>query len=219
MSEEKQDLISRGEQIIKQVRGVISARIVTDANENIEEIHVLASHERAPKQIVRDIESALVVQLGISVDHKKISVAQVEEEEEFNVPAGLRPRLVSINLLTAGVTAEARVEISVGDKIYEGTAAGPNTVNNRLRLVAAATLNAIENYLEEGSRFVVEDLVKLPFARKEAIVVAVSLVTGRGEESLIGAAFVQHDDREATGKATLGAVNRRLSILFRDKEN
>ncbi len=43
------------------------------------EVHVLAGSSRSPKQVVRDVESAVMARLGVAIDHKKISVAQVED--------------------------------------------------------------------------------------------------------------------------------------------
>src|SRR5881296_2922362 len=45
----------------------------------ISEIHVLAQTDIPPKQVVRNIESALMAQLGVRIDHRKISVAQTAD--------------------------------------------------------------------------------------------------------------------------------------------
>ena len=44
----------------------------------IDELHVLVNPKRAPKQIARDIESALRAHLDVVLDYKKISIAQVQ---------------------------------------------------------------------------------------------------------------------------------------------
>lgn len=59
--------------------GVISARIVAAHNGAVDEIHLLTTTEFAPKQTVRNVESALMAHLGMRVSHKKISVAQSDE--------------------------------------------------------------------------------------------------------------------------------------------
>ena len=43
------------------------------------EVHILASSALSPKQVVRNIESALLAHLGLKVDHRKISVAQTAD--------------------------------------------------------------------------------------------------------------------------------------------
>lgn len=210
------DLISEYEDHIRQIKDVISARIVTNDKGEIEEIHVLAGPNRGPKQVVRDIESALMAQYGLQVDHKKISVAQIQDEEYRHSESQLRPRLISVTLLSSSVHAEAKVQLKIGDVVFDGIASGPNSANNKRRLIVLATLKSLEEYLRGTCNFVIEDMLITQLAGKNVINVSVTLVTGLGEESLIGSAFVKNDEREAIVKATLGAVNRRLALLINE---
>ncbi|MFN0150948.1 MAG: hypothetical protein ACKVU1_09615 [bacterium] len=57
------------------------ARIVVDASHNVSEVHVVSDGERPAKQIVRDIETTLYTTHGIKVDHRKISVALLNESK------------------------------------------------------------------------------------------------------------------------------------------
>lgn len=65
------------EQLIGALAGVVSAHIVTDGAGRMLEIHVLAAPELHPKQVVRNVESALSAGLGIQVDRRIVSVAQI----------------------------------------------------------------------------------------------------------------------------------------------
>lgn len=58
------------------LRDVTAASITTDGDE-IKEIHVVAESVRTPKNIVRDVETALKAFLKRSIDHRMISVAIV----------------------------------------------------------------------------------------------------------------------------------------------
>ena len=74
------DLQNRGavveiEGTLSRLRGILSARVVRDERGEIQEVHVLADEGRHPKQISRDIESALFSEFGIRIDHRKISIA------------------------------------------------------------------------------------------------------------------------------------------------
>jgi hypothetical protein len=62
--------------LIGTLPGVIAVRIVPNSNGDIDEIHVMTTDAVLPKQTVRNIESALMAQLGWRVNHKKISIAQ-----------------------------------------------------------------------------------------------------------------------------------------------
>lgn len=65
------------EQLIGALSGVVSAHIVTDGTGRMVEIHVLARPDLHPKQVVRNVESALSAGLGIHVDRRIVSVAQI----------------------------------------------------------------------------------------------------------------------------------------------
>ena len=208
------DNLSEYEEIIRQIRDVISARIVTDSTGEIAEIHVLAGAGRSPKQVVRDIESVFIAQFGITVDHKKISVAQMQDDDGPSAVTEMRPKVVSVTVLSTGRTTETKVQLEIGGAAYEGVVAGPNTASNKLRLISQATISAIENYLKGTCNLVPEDITTLTLGKRQAIAASVSLVTNVGEERLIGAAFVGHDEREAAVKATLAAVNRRMALLL-----
>src|SRR5512138_3376780 len=77
--------IKRAEELLATLPGVIAARIIASDNGAVDEIHVLTTEEVAPKQTVRNIESALIAHLGMRVSHKKISVASSNES---------RPRVI-----------------------------------------------------------------------------------------------------------------------------
>ena len=211
----EQNKIKECESLAKQVKGVVSARVVGGNTGDISEIHVLADSTRSPKQVVRDIESALLAQLGMEVDHKKISVAQLQGEEELLLP-GYRPRLEEIELLIKGIESEARATVNFGKDSFTGTASGPNMMKNRLLLIAVAVLSAVENFLGGTIRLMVEDVQKVPFAGKEIILAGVLLLTPAGEETLLGSALVVGDDRESAAKAVLDALNRRLVLLKKE---
>lgn len=203
------------EQSIKQIRSVIATRIKANSLDEIEEIHVLADSKRNPKQIVRDIESVFAAQFGMEIDHKKVSVVQLEGEEETppNFPKKgeqIRPKLVSVSLRTVNTLAEVKVELSAQDKIMEGTTAGTSTTYNILRLFVDATIGALSGFMMDKLVFATEDVMITHLGKHQVAQVAISLITPFGEQALVGCAMVKNDEREAVVKATLDAVNRKL---------
>jgi hypothetical protein len=78
MSSAREPLSSQGaEQLLGSLAGVASAHVVTDAGGDIVEIHILATPDYHPKQVVRNVESALSAGLGIAIDRRIVSVAQI----------------------------------------------------------------------------------------------------------------------------------------------
>jgi hypothetical protein len=67
------------EGLIAALSGVRGARVTLNDIGRVNEIHILAEARTHPKQIVRNVESALSAGLGLSVDRRFISVAQIKD--------------------------------------------------------------------------------------------------------------------------------------------
>jgi hypothetical protein len=67
------------EQLIQSLTGIHSASVISTEPGQPEEIHVLCAPSLNAKQVVRNIESALTAGLGLLVDRRIISVAQLRE--------------------------------------------------------------------------------------------------------------------------------------------
>src|SRR3989454_169411 len=92
--------VKRAENLITSLTGVLSARVVVTPLGEVSEIHVLTTSDQQAKQVVRNIESALMAQLGLKIDHRKISVAQtadvrpIEEMQDEAVRTRAKKRVV-----------------------------------------------------------------------------------------------------------------------------
>jgi len=200
------------EAIIKKIPDVLSARVVTDRDGEISEIHVLARAGRSPRQLVRDLESAILTQFGRRIDHKKVSVAQVQDGSQSAV---LPPRLglESVEFRSRGPRAEARVVLRCNGDLVDGAASGPGATSMRLRVVADATLFAVERHFQPRACLAVNDVEVVRLGSREAVIVSVSFVDEGGEKMFLGSSFLKHDVREAVARATLDAVKERIEFL------
>ena len=79
--------IERAEALLNSLRGVLSARVVARPGGVIEEIHLLTEGDVPAKQSVRNVESALLAHFGLKIDHRKVSVAQTDDEQGAAVRA------------------------------------------------------------------------------------------------------------------------------------
>ena len=68
------DEIKRAQDLVSRIVGISSCKISTNEAGEITEVHVVATAEKAPKLIARDVESCLNAEMGIQVDYKKIGV-------------------------------------------------------------------------------------------------------------------------------------------------
>jgi hypothetical protein len=84
-------MLAQAEELLGTLPGVVSVRIEATPAGDIVAIHVLTSVEVAPKQTVRNIESALLAHLGLRVDHRKVSVATTVDAPRLRPTAVPRP--------------------------------------------------------------------------------------------------------------------------------
>ena len=61
-----------------QVPGVVGARLVPGFEREVDELHVLTTLARAPKQTVRDVQTLLMARFGVTTDHRVVSVVQID---------------------------------------------------------------------------------------------------------------------------------------------
>ncbi len=213
--------LRRVERLLGAVEGVDSLKLVPDGQGGIDEIHVLSSSGLGAKQIVRNIESALLAQFGLQVDHRKISIAQVrerdlppapmlEEEEAEEVVAPTR-RLIFEGFQVdrrAGERVLCRVTLSDGDETFQGEAHGPDYAKARLEVAAQAALNALTKVTDGESTFAVEGVSQVDLFGRRLAVALVHAFAGRASTTLPGIAEVRDSVEEAVVLACLNATNR-----------
>ncbi len=205
------------ESVIRSLRGIISVRAVTGKDGQLEELHVLADGGRAPKQVVRDVESALMAQYGLELDHKIVSVAQTQNGKQFRF-SDARLKFSDVSISLNGTKADAAVRLNRNGDTYTGSAAGHSSSHNQLRLIATATLRALENCQGTDGTLVLEDLnASVTLSGRNVVVALINMITPRGEDYLTGSAVVKQDLWKAVVNATLDAVNRRLGAAVEEQ--
>ncbi len=65
------------EELLASLAGIVSAHVVADEAGRFVEVHVLCAPDIHPKQVVRNVESALTAGLGLHIDRRVVSVAQI----------------------------------------------------------------------------------------------------------------------------------------------
>lgn len=117
--------LRRAEELIGTLPGVVAVKIMPSDTGAIEEIHVLTTDQVPPKNTVRNIESALIAQLGLRVNHRKISVATtVETARPDDVP--LAGPLTAVPGGAGGGSSSASIGGATPIGVFSGT--GSSTV-------------------------------------------------------------------------------------------
>lgn len=211
--------VRRAEKLLTSLSGVLSARVVVSPIGEVTEVHVLVQSGLQPKQVVRNVETALLAQLGLKVDHRKISIAQTADVEPIDV---LEQTAVAMEAKKRGVLfekvdirpqAKHRVTMSVTLKVAGDTMVGEQDVadsaNARVQGAARAAVAALDKILPHGTLELEGAMLLDAFGLKFAFA-GVQVVGLRGQKLLTGTCEVKHTPEEAAVLAVLDATNRWL---------
>jgi hypothetical protein len=210
--------VRRAENLLTSLEGILSARVVTSPLGEVSEIHILAQAGLGAKQLVRNVESALLAQLGLKVDHRKISIAQTAEMrpmealerdavrdrmlqrtllfENLSVAPGQRPHriVITVTLSYRGQTETAEEEAS-------------DTPRSRVEGAARASILVLDRLLTESSVALEGAKIVEAFDREFAFV-AVQGLGGRETILMTGTSEIKESAERAAVFAVLDATNR-----------
>ena len=196
--------VEKFREMINKINGVINTKIIHQDDE-IQELHIMANNLRAPKQLVRDIESVLLTSFDYRIDRKVISIAQIETDECYPIKA---IKFGGISLDVQANMLECKVKLLYEEQEFFVSQVGIKTVANRKKIVAKATIDAVEKIIGQSYIFDVQDVISNTNKEVTFICVLVNMVINELEETMVGSAIVTNDINEAIAKATLAAINR-----------
>jgi hypothetical protein len=231
------------EAVLRELPSVIGACVREDVFGHPREIHLLVRAGPNPRHLAYDVRDLLEERLGIPVDQRVISIAQIAPGKEpgasrgGSAPAAPAPpeaaaaeeaaaaSVTEPRVRFTGVSTEAmdgrvrvRVKLELADGAHTGEAMGVDTAAGRSRASATAALNAINETCVGRARFEVEHAALVEAFERSYVLVSVlvsSPYLGRRPISLVGAHPVDLDDESAAVLAALKAINRTLSLVLR----
>ncbi len=192
------------EREINRLENVTAAKVLSNGT-GIDEIHVVTSLDRSPKKTVRDIESLLMVRFGIRIDHRCISIVQMEGPQSAYSPSSNRPQIKEVSRAEGAL----KLTLAVGNSLIEGRAQADEG-ESELRAMGRAAIHAIEQLLKSPGALTIVNTHVAELSGNQAVVVLVQWAFGEQQELLIGSSLVRDDPLEAMARATLDAVNRRV---------
>jgi hypothetical protein len=166
-------------------------------------------------QVATKVGRLLRERFGLGVDADKVQLIEDAAVPEFPLQSnGRRPVISRMQLVSSGLDVTAIVSLSYQAETVRGESTGTATQSGVHRAVATAALRAVEQLVGPAARFEVDQVEVSPTGRDRTVMVAVTMVSGGGSDRLTGSAVVRDDVRQATIRAALDAVNRRLEPLL-----
>ena len=212
--------VRRAENLLTSLEGVLSARVVTTPLGEVSEVHVLAQSGLSPKQIVRNIESALLAQLGLKIDHRKISVAQTAEVKPLEAldRYAVKERSLQRGLLFESLAVapgrphriSIRVALSFDGQSETAEEEASDTPRSRVEGAARASTQVLDKLLKDHS-VALEGARIIEAFDRQFVFAAVQGLGGRETVLLTGTAEIKESAERAAVFAVLDATNRWIS--------
>jgi hypothetical protein len=212
---------------IRGLADVEDAKILVEDGE-VREVHVISGSGRPAKLIVKDVVGLIWTRYNRRIDHRIVGVVRVRaqgngapkveaapllEEPAPMLEDASRIRFGSVNLYLDGARAQAQVELRWKGVLRMGSASGWCSREGSHRLVATATLAALQEFLDDDIALGVEGVHVVRMGGHEVAIVGLTLLTHRQEKLLTGCCSVGRDLPQAVVLASLSALNRVIGGL------
>ena len=223
------------EAILRELPSVVGAFVREDVNGNPREIHLLIQPGPEPRHLAKDIRSLLEERLGVTIDQRIISIAQLArpstgeaaderavppdgqvEEEAVGEP---RVRFVRCDSRVSAGRVYVTVELERGEETVTGEADELEAGNGRLRAAAAAALRAVTTVCGGRARFALESATTVVAADRRYALVTASVTAaslGRRAVALSGAQELDDEPETAAALAALKSTNRVVALMRED---
>ena len=198
--------------------GVLAVRVVGDRGGRPIEVHVLSDPTKTPKQTVRDVRAVAQTVFGLELDHRIVSVAQLDSGHSSPLgaeqsPPRTRARIGNIHVDADGVRAHVSVALLDGEHEHTGFAEGSIAGVARPLLVASATLDAIRHIEPAAASVHIASAEVSRAGPSRVALVTIVFVDPPTELIVSGSAVVRRDRDDAVARAMLDATNRRLRAV------
>lgn len=211
------------EQELRRIPEVRAARIVCDDGGVPVEVHVLATLGKHAKQVVRDVQSVAIASQGLEIDHRIVSVVQLEEPlapardgatAAPAPPVRMALHVESVTMDRGELRCSASVRLRVGDQTVEAKAEGSVASIAARRVIADATLAALAQLDPSVASTSVESASLVRVGERDIAIAVLSVMVPPYEELVTGSALVGiAGPEEAVVRAVLDASGRRLAPL------
>ena len=196
------------QQALTRIPGVQRAR-VTGTNQP-KEIHIVAVGRKPSRQFVRDVEALAAAEFGLDIDHRIVSIVQIEEK---GAREAARPNIERVGIGRRDNTEWVEVTLNwpSGERT-SGTGAAGTSREARARGAAAAVLECLDSRLAEKKANLEIEHVTLHSMSSSLdwVLVHATFYEQSADTPLLGSARVVDDVATAAVRAVLNAVSRKL---------
>jgi sRNA-binding regulator protein Hfq len=208
----KEILAEEIERFLGTVEGVASARLLTSPSGEIDQIYVTADDRTEGRTARRAVVAVLMTQYGIPLEPWRVQVAHLKRFSPAELP---NLKMLRVEETIAGNGAQAKVQV-VWERAGEqrtgtGQAQGPSGPQHRMRVLAAAAVEAARAVIDPPHRRItVQQVSSTTCMDRPLVLVGITVGGPRGQEAFVGSAFHREGTSDAPVAAALDAVTKWL---------
>ncbi len=225
------------EAVLRELPSVLGAYVNEDMEGRPREVHLLVRHGPDAARLARDVHDLLEERLGVPIDRRVISIAQLARDPDWPEPEPedtlaavdsppramstvpeARPVFVGLESSVSASHVTVRVRLEWKGDVASGSAESADTPQGRARAAAAATLRAAAGAAGGGDLNLELDFASIVQALDgDYVLVSVlgmSRRIGRRPLPLVGAQPIESDVESAAALASLKAINRTLTLAL-----
>jgi len=216
------------EAILRELPSVLGAHVREDVNGHPREVHLLVRPGTTPRELARDVRDLLEERLGVPVDQRVISIAQLADPDEQPKPPrraakpppvveGERLEFMRLESEIAGGRLTIRVVLYRQHDEIVGEAREVDAPGAAARAAARATAAAVSAACGSFLRLDVDVVAVVEAMGRDHVLVdalAASRLFGRAPRRLVASHPAGEDVREAAVLAVLKGCNRAVALAL-----
>ena len=204
------------EEDIRKYPEVVTCQVHGDEGKGISKVEVLLREGTRPDEFEILLKELLAGTYGLSlppsslhIESNAIPAESARNGSSHGSNGVKRPKISNIVFIANSTNGEAQVTLDIGKREGTGQASGHLTSQQRLRLIAEATLLAVEDLADREHQFTVESISEVTLLDQPIVVVLVHCFEPVNKV-LSGSCPVADDGSidHAVVRATLAAINR-----------
>ncbi|CAN5162923.1 hypothetical protein BH18ACT5_BH18ACT5_07500 [soil metagenome] len=199
------------EERLRRLPGIEAARVITNGN-SVTEVHILTGLDKAPKQVVRDVQTLAQAAFALTLDRRVVSVVQLPDAD---LAQGDRPVVVDVSEQLDGSHTKVSVVLAWQGESLVGAVDGAAGEVTRHRLIAEATVAALSQALQENTAFGITSVDLVTLGGRRIAIAQVVIVSEAKERLMVGSALVDGDAGRAVVRAVRDALNQHIPELRR----
>ncbi len=201
------------EEELQELPEVISVQMITDEQGKLLLAHLLIHQvdERCNQKLLeRVIECGR--ESGVDISEEQVTLSSLERAQALEQNNEARVALDAISTKREADMIETEVRLDYRGRKHVGRQRGADINPSRMRVVAEATLNALQTVLPPEFKLILTSARRVTIEEAEALVVLVTVLGYDRELRFVGTALNESGDEiQSVVKAVLAALNRFLA--------